>query len=90
MPQRTAQKKREIPSEEVIAYVPPDAEADLHDAVSSLEEKLRLPVVLHYLQGYTTREVAQILRTPESTIKSRLARARQLLGEMIAPKEVLI
>lgn len=77
-------KRREQPMESVVAPAAPEA-ADpwLYEGVMGLPEKLRVPFVLHYLQGYTIRETAQALRAPQSTVKSRLSRARALLaGEM--------
>lgn len=70
-----------------IAERPVDADPDLFDALTNLEEKLRLPIVLHYYEGYTTREIASILRVPESTIKSRLVKARKNLGRMLRVQE---
>lgn len=76
-------RKREIPSEEIAIVAPQTANYGLFESVMELEEKLRVPIILHYLEGYTTREVAKILRAPESTIKSRLAKARGMLSQMI-------
>lgn len=76
-------KKREVPSEQVAVVAPYTSNYGLFESVMELEEKLRLPIILHYLEGYTTREVAKILRTPESTVKSRLAKARVMLSQMI-------
>lgn len=81
-------KKREVPTDDVRIGLPPEVDYGLFETVSQLEEKIRLPVILHYMEGYTTREVAQTLRVPESTIKSRLSRARKLLGQMIDIEEV--
>ncbi|MCL2030894.1 MAG: RNA polymerase sigma factor [Oscillospiraceae bacterium] len=58
---------------------PPDANHELHDALFAMDETLRLPIVLHYMEGYSTQEVAQILRLPHGTVKSRMARARSEL-----------
>lgn len=50
-----------------------------------LEEVLRLPpeqrelVYLYYYEGYKLREIADMTGTPESTLQSRLARARETL-----------
>lgn len=75
-------RKREIPTDEsLFVEVPPTADIDLFDSMVELEEKLRLPLVLHYLQGYTTKEIARILLIPEGTVKSRLRKARKMLGE---------
>ena len=36
----------------------------------ALEEKLRLPVELYYLEGFKTREIAGMLGIPENTVKT--------------------
>ena len=63
----------------------PDRERtmDLVGAVSSLEETLRLPIVLHYAEGYSVREIAQLLGASESAVKMRLLRARDILRERL-------
>ena len=58
---------------------PPDADPALHDAIARLDRKLRLPVVLHYMEGYGVDDIARMLRVPSGTIKTRMARARALL-----------
>lgn len=58
-------------------------DADLRAAVLSLPMKLRLPVMLHYMEGYTTEEAARILHVPVGTVRSRLKRARELLKEKL-------
>ena len=46
-------KRRELAVESVPERAaPPDADPDLHDAVLRLPEALRLPLVLHYMEGY--------------------------------------
>jgi RNA polymerase sigma-70 factor (ECF subfamily) len=54
-------------------------------AVTRLPEKQRPVVVLRMIEGYSTRETADILGIPEGTVLSRLARAmdhlRQQLGQ---------
>jgi len=51
------------------------------EIVHALEEKYRIPVELFYVEQYKTREIAQILRIPEGTVKRRLHTARKLLKE---------
>ncbi len=41
-----------------------------------LDEKYRAIVLLYYVQGFTTREIAGILDTNESTVRSRMQTAR--------------
>lgn len=83
-------RKREIPGDIPPDTAPPTADGAVYAAVMSLEARYRLPIVLHYQQGYTTREVAHILRTPEGTIKGRLVRGRKLLGELLHKEGVSV
>ena len=40
-------------------------------------------VYLYYYEGYSTAEIAQVCRCPESTVRSRLSRARKQLKTMM-------
>ena len=53
--------------------------SDLYAALLSLDTKYRLPVVLYYLEGFKTREIAGMLSVPEGTVKTRLRIAREQL-----------
>ncbi len=62
----------------------------LYDAIMELKTDLRLVIVLHYIEGFQTKEMAKILKIPEGTVKSRLLRARTELKSVLGEKEVLI
>lgn len=51
----------------------------LYEAIKRLGHNLRPAVVLYYIEGYSISETANILRTTESAVKKRLARARKSL-----------
>lgn len=51
----------------------------LHEELSRLPAKYRLPVIMSYLEGRTNEEVAEQLHWPVGTVKGRLSRARELL-----------
>lgn len=72
---------RMVPVEEVRAAS--GDEALLREALFSLEEKLRTPILLHYIEGYSVEETARALRMPQGTVKSRMARGRAKLREML-------
>ena len=59
----------------------------LRDAILALETQLRLPVLLYYMEGYKLREIAQILRIPEGTVKTRLTRAKKKLKSLLEEDE---
>jgi RNA polymerase sigma factor (sigma-70 family) len=61
-----------------LAYLPRE-ESDLLQYVFALDVKYRMPIHLHYFEGYSIAEIAAILRTNPSTIGTRLARGRKIL-----------
>ena len=64
---------------------PPPPEAfDLEAALSELPEKYRLPLVLHYAEGYPTREIAEMLAIPEGRLRQRMYTARKKLEGRLA------
>lgn len=71
-------KRREVPSEEIIVYLPQGADSEVIDALMKLDAKLRLPIMLHYVEGYTIKEIATMLHIPEGTVKTRMNRGRKL------------
>lgn len=68
---------------------PEAADTSLPDALELLDEELRLPVVLHYLDGFSLREIGQMISLNENAVKNRLYRARQKLRGLLEIKEVI-
>jgi len=56
----------------------------LKAAMSRLSEKLRRVIVLHDVEGLSQEEVAEILRVPVGTVKSRISRARAELRYILS------
>ena len=56
-----------------------DEYSDTLDSVMRLPQKYRTVIHLHYYMGYSVDEIASILKTKPSTVKSQLHRARQKL-----------
>ena len=58
---------------------------ELRDLIMEMDEIYRMPIILFYIEGFSIREIAKILRIPEGTVKSRLfagrAKLRSVLGE---------
>ena len=72
------------------ASAPGHAEGQrLIELVHRLPPKHALVIHLHYYEDYSVKEIASILRISEGTVKSRLARARKQLGELIEKEEYL-
>jgi RNA polymerase sigma factor (sigma-70 family) len=58
--------------------------------VSRLPNRFRLPVLLCYLQDYTTDEAARALGIPRGTVLSRLSTARQKLAARLTRRGVTL
>lgn len=54
-------------------------QSDLYYSVMTLPVHYRVPLYLHYYEGYSTDEIGQILSLPGATVRTRIRRARQLL-----------
>lgn len=52
---------------------------EIWELVMSLSNDLSTVVILHYWQGYTIKEISEIVGIPEGTVNSRLSRARKIL-----------
>lgn len=53
--------------------------SELYFAIKNLPERIRITIVLYYVEGYTVEEIKRILKIPAGTVKSRLSRGRKLL-----------
>ena len=82
------QKSRQIPMDvegEMAAKVvsEPKDYSDLYQAVSLLQEELKLAVLLYYGEDFSVREIAQVLEISEGAVQKRLARTRQKLKQIL-------
>ena len=77
-------QKRMFPVENLPEEAPqPSQNTELRFALDSLPQKLRIVTVLHYMEGYDVKEVAQLLHVPKGTVSSRLHDARLALRKLM-------
>ena len=55
----------------------------LHDAIESLPDMYKIPIVLFHQQGLSYQEIADVVDEPMSKVKNRIFRARKLLKEYL-------
>lgn len=58
-------------------------EQEVLESVLKLPAKYRTVIHLYYYEGYSLSEISQILRSPLSTITTRLSRARKKLAILL-------
>ncbi|MCL1823069.1 MAG: RNA polymerase sigma factor [Oscillospiraceae bacterium] len=83
--------KRAVSYEEYMkseqGYTASTETTELYAVLMKLKEKHRLCVVLHYIEGFKTAEIAVMLKIPEGTVKSRLSKARSELKQLLNEEE---
>ena len=65
----------------------PASSAGLFEAIRRLPDRLRLPVLLYYFDGYTHREIGTILGATQAQVKTRVRQGREKLKAMLTGAE---
>lgn len=77
-------------------YMPEDVGAehldysDLYEAISQLPKEAALTVTLYYMEGYSIKEIANMMESTESAVKNRLLRARARLRQELTEEAIEI
>ncbi|MET3289783.1 UNVERIFIED_CONTAM: RNA polymerase sigma factor (sigma-70 family) [Brevibacillus sp. OAP136] len=79
---RTGWFRSRNPIPEDLSYLPKE-ESEVLYAVLALDKKYRIPIHLHYFEGYSIQEIATILEAKPATVGTWLSRGRALLKEKI-------
>lgn len=61
----------------------PEDKIDLQDALQKLPAEYRVIIHMYYYEGYKTKEISEILQIKEATVRTRLARGRERLRELL-------
>lgn len=75
-------RKNTVSLEEAETVISPEQSTVL-EAVRSLPKDYRDAIYLHYYEGYTAPEIANILKKKPNTVYTHLTRARELLKDML-------
>lgn len=69
------------------SYTISDSEKQMSDeyllAMNSIKDEYRMVIILYHLEGYSIEDIAEYLKWPVGTVKSRLFRARRVLKKNI-------
>lgn len=74
--------------ENIISSEEKEEYSELHSAIQKLPDKIKIAIVLYYVEGYSISEVTKILKIPSGTVKSRLSKGRKLLKNKLELMEV--
>ena len=69
--------------EDGLSQAMPETKMDLERAIAELPPGAREVLILHDIEGYRYREIAEMTEIAEGTVKSQLSRARRLVREAL-------
>lgn len=75
---RSSWRRKTEPLTDELSFEAPE-QGEIFEAVMALGEAERMAVYLHYFEGYSTAETAQILGITQTAVTTRLGRARKHL-----------
>lgn len=85
---RAPWRNRVLPLEDYDAPAQaPEDHSEVLSAVMALASKYRVCVYLYYYEEYSIREIAQLIHVKESTVQTRLARARSQLKQALSSEK---
>lgn len=70
-------------------YIKKQSIKTIHDAIGILPVKKREIIILIDLQGYSYKEVSEVINIPVGTVMSRLSRARDKLKNIVTSERIL-
>ena len=79
---RTSRRRETLPLWEELP-APEPAERALWEELRALPPQDRAAIHLFYYEGFSTQEIARILKCRPGTVRSRLSRARERLRELL-------
>ncbi|HWX40290.1 MAG TPA: sigma-70 family RNA polymerase sigma factor [Blastocatellia bacterium] len=65
-------------------YIRREVAVSVREAISQLRPKLRMPILLKYVEGLSYEEIGQALGCSKGTVASRLNRGHKILAEKLS------
>ena len=79
---RSAWFRYTVPLEDQVVFTEPE-ERKLDEALAQMKSGDRKLLRLYYYEGLSVREIGQLLKRKESTVRTQLTRARRRLAEIM-------
>ncbi len=68
-------------------YIQKELKHRVQEALDTLNERLKFPIILFYFENRSYKEISEILNIPIGTVMSRLARAKVHLKQLLMQSE---
>lgn len=76
---RFRSRNQMVDIDQIKECVKEEADSEIIDALMTLPEKYKIVLILHYVEGYSTKEIADLIGKTSSAVKMRLKKGRMLL-----------
>ena len=83
---REVKDERELPDEKIERK---ELRSYIQAALNSISYEHRTMIILRDIQGFSYEEIAEMLKCPGGTVKSRISRARKVLKDLLNSKREL-
>lgn len=80
-------KNREELPEDFTGNNEGESNSEIWAAIYELPEKYRVTIIMHYIEGYSIKEISQILKKKPSTIGTWLERGKKRLKQIMEEKQ---
>lgn len=68
--------------QEELSYDDTYVDLEMKTFIKSLDKDLQKIIILYYFEEFCVKEIAELVKVPEGTVKSRLSRARNELSKL--------
>lgn len=75
--------RKNVSLDDVKTSMPPFEIDETLGVLLTLPDKYKTPIYMYYYEGYSTEEIAKILKKPQATVRVNLHRGRDLLKKKL-------
>lgn len=75
-------------NQENLVYSDKYVDFEIRKTIKNLDKDLQEIVILYYYEDFSVKDISQILKIPEGTVKSRLSRAREKLQQEFIKEKI--
>lgn len=76
---RFRSRNQMVDIDQIKECVKEESDSEIIDALMTLPEKYKIVLILYYVEGYSTKEIAGVIGKTASAVKMRLKKGRMLL-----------
>ena len=76
---RFRSRNQMVDIDQIKECVKEESDSEIIDALMTLPEKYKIVLILYYVEGYSTKEIAGVIGKTPSAVKMRLKKGRMLL-----------